>query len=201
MSLSGWPGAIFYDSGSVPVFATILYEVLYFFRFHQGTHALKDKFIFIGVIGGSEVPPQVAALAEEVGREISRRGAVLVCGGMAGVMEAACKGASDEGGLTIGILPGESRTMANPYVKIPIVTGIGYARNVAVVRTSQAVIAIDGSYGTLTEIGYALQAGIPVIGLETWAISIDGKTDDNIIVVKSAKEAVDRAMALVDNRM
>ncbi len=162
---------------------------------------MKDQLIFIGVIGGSEVSPQVVALAEEVGCEIARRGAVLVCGGMAGVMEAACKGASDEGGLTIGILPGESRTMANPYVKIPIVTGIGYARNVAVVRTSQAVIAIDGSYGTLTELGFALQAGIPVIGLETWAISIDGKIDDNIVIVRSAREAVERAMALAKNRI
>jgi uncharacterized protein (TIGR00725 family) len=150
--------------------------------------------LFIGVIGGSEVNPQTAAIAEEVGREIARKGAVLVCGGMGGVMEAACKGASSEGGLTIGILPGDSRNAANPYVKIPIVTGIGYARNVAVVKTSQAVIAIDGSYGTLTEIGYALQSGIPIIGLGTWALSIDGRTEKNIIIAKSAKSAVDKAM-------
>jgi uncharacterized protein (TIGR00725 family) len=161
---------------------------------------LKDKLIFIGVIGGSEINAPAAALAEEVGREIARRGAVLVCGGMAGVMEAACKGAVSEGGLTIGILPGDSRKSANPYVKIPIVTGIGYARNVAVARTSQAVIAIDGSYGTLTEIGYALQAGIPVIGLDTWALSIDGRVDKNIIIAKNAKEAVDKALALINDR-
>jgi uncharacterized protein (TIGR00725 family) len=161
---------------------------------------LKDKLIFIGVIGGSEVTPPVAKLAEEVGREIARRGAILVCGGMAGVMEAACKGAVSEGGLTIGILPGDSRNTANPYVKIPIVTGIGYARNVAVVRTCHAVIAIDGSYGTLTEIGYALQAGIPVIGLGTWALSIDGRVDNNIIPAKSARDAVDSALALINDR-
>jgi uncharacterized protein (TIGR00725 family) len=161
---------------------------------------LKDKLIFIGVIGGSEVSPEVAGLAEEVGREIARRGAVLVCGGLAGVMEAACKGASEAGGLTIGILPGDNRSTANRYVKIPIVTGTGYARNVAVVRTSQAVIAIDGSYGTLTEIGYALQAGIPVIGLGTWALSIDGQAENSIIQVTSAKEAVTRAMTLADSR-
>jgi uncharacterized protein (TIGR00725 family) len=161
---------------------------------------LKDKLIFIGVIGGSEVTPPVAKLAEEVGREIARRGAILVCGGMAGVMEAACKGAVSEGGLTIGILPGDSRNTANPYVKIPIVTGIGYARNVAVVRTCHAVIAIDGSYGTLTEIGYALQAGIPVIGLGTWALSIDGLVDNNIIPAKSARDAVDSALALINDR-
>jgi uncharacterized protein (TIGR00725 family) len=157
---------------------------------------LKDKLIFIGVIGGSEVNSQVAAIAEETGREIARMGAVLVCGGMGGVMEAACKGAVAEGGLTIGILPGDSRKTANDYVKIPIVTGIGYARNVAVVRTSQAIIAIDGSYGTLTEIGYALQAGIPVIGLDTWTPSIGGQPETNIITAKNAKEAVAKAMEL-----
>ena len=158
---------------------------------------MKDKLIFIGVIGGSEVPPQTALISEEVGREIARRGAALVCGGMGGVMEAACKGAVAEGGLTIGILPGDNRNTANPYVKIPIVTGIGYARNVAVVRTSQAVIAIDGSYGTLTEIGYALQAGLPVIGLDTWALSINGQADNNIIIADSARDAVEKAFDMV----
>jgi uncharacterized protein (TIGR00725 family) len=161
---------------------------------------VKDRPIFIGVIGGSEVSPQLAGLAEEVGREIARRGAALVCGGLGGVMEAACRGASEAGGLTIGILPGDSRETANPYVKIPIVTGIGYARNATVVKTSQAVIAIDGSYGTLTEIAYALQSGISVIGLGTWSISIDGKMDKNIIPAKNPEEAVDRAMKLIQDQ-
>lgn len=155
---------------------------------------MENQPVFIGVIGGSEVPPEIAQLAEEVGREIARRGAALVCGGLTGVMEAACKGASEEGGLTIGILPGENRRAANPYVKIPIVTGIGYARNVAVVKSSQAVIAIDGSYGTLTEIGHALQSGIRVIGLKTWSIAINGKSDKNILIAKTPKEAVDMAI-------
>jgi hypothetical protein len=161
---------------------------------------VKDKLIFIGVIGGSEVSSQVAGLAEEVGREIARQGAVLVCGGLGGVMEAACKGASREGGLTIGILPGDSRLTANPYVKIPIVTSIGYARNVAVVKSSQAIIAIDGSYGTLSEIGHALQSGIPVIGLKTWSLSIDGHTDDNIIPADNPKNAVNKAIELINNQ-
>ena len=161
---------------------------------------MKAKPVFIGVIGGSEVTPTVAKLAEEVGREIVRRGATLVCGGLGGVMEAACKGASEEGGLTIGILPGDSRRAANPYVQIPIVTGIGYARNVAVVKTSQAVIAIDGSYGTLAEIGHALQSGIPVIGLGTWEISMGGKTDESIIIAKNPKEAMDKAIALINDQ-
>jgi uncharacterized protein (TIGR00725 family) len=161
---------------------------------------MKNDLIFLGVIGGSDVSPQTAGLAEAVGREIARRGAALVCGGMGGVMEAACRGASDEGGLTIGILPGNSRGEANSYVRIPIVTGIGYARNVAVVRSAQVVIAIDGSYGTLTEIGYALQAGIPVIGLGTWSVSIDGKADINIIPADNPRDAVDKAMKLIDNQ-
>jgi uncharacterized protein (TIGR00725 family) len=160
---------------------------------------LKDNPVIIAVIGGGEVPPNIAAIAEEVGREIARHGAALVCGGLGGVMEAACRGAAGEGGLTIGILPGDNRQSANPYVKIPIVTGIGYARNVAVVKTALAVIAIDGSYGTLTEIGYALQSGIPVIGLGTWSIASNGVEDKNIIRAGNPKEAVEKAMELINN--
>jgi uncharacterized protein (TIGR00725 family) len=158
---------------------------------------MEEKLLFIGVIGGGEVSSQVDKTAETVGREIARQGAVLVCGGLGGVMEAACRGAYEEGGLTIGILPGESRRNANPYVKIPVVTGIGHARNVAVVKSSQAIIAIDGSYGTLTEIAYALQSGIPVIGLNTWSFSIDGRPNDSIIIANNPQEAVNRAMEMV----
>ena len=161
---------------------------------------INRKELFIGVIGGGEVTPEIAGLAEEVGREIARRGAVLVCGGLGGVMEAACRGAISEGGLTVGILPGENRRAANPYVKIPIVTGTGYARNVAVVKSSQAIIAIDGSYGTLSEIGHALQSGIPVIGLKTWSLKIDDREDTSIIPAENAKDAVDKAIALINNR-
>ncbi|MFA5309116.1 MAG: TIGR00725 family protein [Dehalococcoidales bacterium] len=158
---------------------------------------MSNDLILIAVIGGSEVPPPIATLAEEVGREIARRGAVLVCGGMGGVMEAACRGAAAEGGMTVGILPGDNRREANPYVKIPIVTGIGYARNAAVVKSARAVIAIDGSYGTLTEIGYALQSGRPVIGLGTWGLTINGKADENIIPAKNAADAVAKAFDLL----
>jgi uncharacterized protein (TIGR00725 family) len=161
---------------------------------------LKEKLVLIAVIGGNDVSKPLAALAEEVGREIARQGAVLVCGGLGGVMEAACRGAAAEGGLTVGILPGENRQAANPYVKIPIATGIGCARNAAVAKSAQAVIAIDGSYGTLTEIAYALQSGIPVIGLDTWSISSYGKEDANIIRAHSPKEAVEKALALIEER-
>jgi uncharacterized protein (TIGR00725 family) len=162
---------------------------------------MKETKIFIAVIGGSEVTPQVAELAEEVGHEIARHGAVLVCGGLGGVMEAACRGASSEGGLTIGILPGENRRSANPHVKIPIVTGTGYARNVAVVKSAQAVIAIDGSYGTLSEIGHALQSGIPVIGLNTWSLSINGQVDNSIIPAENPKTAVTKAIELIKDQL
>ncbi len=161
---------------------------------------MKDKNIFIAVIGGSDCSTEEANLAEEVGREVARNGAMLVCGGLGGVMEAACRGASREGGLTIGILPGDNRRTANPYVQIPIVTSIGYARNVAVVKSAQAVIAIDGSYGTLSEISHALQSGIPVIGLNTWSLSINGQPDNSIIPADSPKDAVKRAIELINNQ-
>ena len=151
---------------------------------------------FIAVIGGSQCSSQEAQMAEDVGRELARRGAILVCGGLTGVMEAACRGASSEGGVTIGILPGESRQAANPYVQIPIATGIGYARNAAVVKSAQAVIAVGGSFGTLSEIGHALQDKIPVIGLSTWSISKNGQVESLIIVAKSPAEAVDKALSL-----
>jgi uncharacterized protein (TIGR00725 family) len=155
---------------------------------------MVNKPRIIAVIGGGQCSKKEAKLAEEVGCELARRGAVLVCGGLGGVMEAACKGASSEGGTTIGILPGDDNKAANPYVQIPIVTGLGYARNVAVVKSAQAVIAIGGSYGTLSEIGHALQSGIPVIGLNTWSLSRNGREDKSIIPAQSPTEAVDKAL-------
>ena len=151
---------------------------------------------FIAVIGGSEPSREEARMAEEVGRELAKRGAIVVCGGLGGVMEAACRGAQSEGGLTIGILPGESRQAANSYVQFPIVTGMGYARNVAVVKSAQAVIAIGGSYGTLSEISHALQSSIPVIGLNTWALSKNGQQDNSIVRAENPADAVDKALSL-----
>lgn len=160
---------------------------------------MKTNPIFIGVIGGGEASAKAARTAEEVGQEIAQHGAVLICGGLGGVMEAACRGASGAGGLTIGILPGDNRRDANPYVQIPITTGMGYARNAILIKSCHAVIAIDGSYGTLTEIGYALQSGKPVIGLDTWSLSINDKQDKSIIQAKNAKDAVDKAMESIKN--
>ncbi|MBI4303302.1 MAG: TIGR00725 family protein [Chloroflexi bacterium] len=154
----------------------------------------EKKRKFIAVIGGSQPTPEEADLAEEVGRELARKGATVVCGGLNGVMEAACRGASAEGGLTVGILPGDNAKAANPYVQIPIVTGIGYARNITVVKSAQAVIAVGGSYGTLSEIAHALQAGIPVVGLNTWSISRNGQPDSSIVMARNAIDAVRKAL-------
>jgi len=154
----------------------------------------------IAVIGGGQCTKKEAGLAEEVGKELAKRGAILVCGGLGGVMEAACRGASAEGGTTIGILPGDDSHAANPHVQIPIATGMGYARNIAVVRSAGAVIAVGGSYGTLSEISYALQGGTPVIGLGTWTISRNGKEDNSIILAQSPAEAVDKALKLASKK-
>jgi len=158
---------------------------------------MMGKKRLIAVIGGSQASKQELKTAEDVGRELAKRGAAVVCGGLGGVMEAACRGAISEGGITIGILPGENRRDANQYVQIPIVTDMGYARNVAVVKSAQAVIAIDGSYGTLSEIGHAIQGGIPVIGIDTWSLVKGGKINSSIIPAESATDAVEKAFDLI----
>ena len=156
--------------------------------------------MIIGVIGDSSCSLQETKLAESIGELLAQRGATIVCGGLGGVMEAVCRGAKSKGGLTVGILPGRDSSMANPWIDIPVVTGIGEARNVAVVKSAQAVIAIGGGYGTLSEIAYALKSGIPVIGLNTWSLSRNGREDDSIIKVNSVTEAVDRAISLIKRR-
>ena len=124
----------------------------------------------IGVVGAAACPSETYQIAYETGRLIAGRGAVLVCGGLSGVMEGASKGAFERGGLTVGILPGSDPSSANPYIRVPIPTGLGHARNILVVQSSQLVIAIDGKMGTLSEIAIALKLGIPVIGYNTWDI-------------------------------
>jgi len=142
-------------------------------------------------------------LAEEVGRELAKRGVMLACGGLTGLMEAACRGAKSAGGTTIGILPGRSDKDANSYVDIPIVTSMGYSRNVIVVHTGRAVIAIGGAFGTLSEIGHALGDGIPVVGLQTWQFSRNGDgqpVDEAIIPASDPVDAVEKALAAAAER-
>lgn len=151
---------------------------------------------FVAVVGSAVCGPELAALAEAVGRGLAKSGAVLVCGGRGGVMEAACRGAKSAGGTTVGILPGESADETNPYVDIPIPTGLGEARNALVVRSAQVVIAIGGEYGTLSEIALALKIGRPVVGLETWELSRKGQRDGGILYVNTPAKAVELALAL-----
>jgi uncharacterized protein (TIGR00725 family) len=158
------------------------------------------KEIIIAVIGTRKPSPEEGQLAQEVGRELAKNGIALICGGLGGVMAEACRGACAEGGLTIGVIPGDDRKSANPHERIPIVTGIGYARNVIIIRSAQAVIAVGGGYGTLTEIGYALDAGIPVIGLKTWKISRNNQVDKSIIRADNAKQAVSKALKLIKRK-
>jgi uncharacterized protein (TIGR00725 family) len=122
----------------------------------------------IAVIGAGEAPPEVCAMAHEVGRGIAERGAVLICGGRTGVMEAAAAGARAAGGRTVGILPSYDRSSANPYIEFAIATGMGQARNAIVVASAAAVIALAGEGGTLSEIGLALKLGRPVVALNAW---------------------------------
>ncbi|MFA4844440.1 MAG: TIGR00725 family protein [Candidatus Margulisiibacteriota bacterium] len=158
---------------------------------------MNNKKIFISVVGESHASPEIAKLAEEVGAEIARAGAVLVCGGLKGVMESAAKGAKSAGGTTIGILPGSRREDANPYIDYPIITGIGYARNKLVIKTGHVVIAVGGFYGTLSEIAFALGYKIPVVGLNTWQfIHHNGQMDKEVRRANTAAEAVVLAMKL-----
>lgn len=152
--------------------------------------------LIIAVIGAAECNEQVAALAREVGQELARRAAVLICGGRGGVMEAACEGAKAEGGTTVGILPGDDRGEANPFVDLPIVTGLGEARNALVVRSADAVIALAGGYGTLSEIGLAFKMGKPVVGLDTWKLAQGGQPVEDIIEARTPRQAAAWAVAL-----
>jgi len=132
----------------------------------------------------------VAARAESVGRHIAEAGWTLVCGGLGGVMEAACRGGAQAGGTTVAVLPGNTADDANPHVSLAIPTGMGVARNVIIVRSARALIAVDGGPGTLSEIAYALQLGVPVVSLGSWEVSPE------IEQAGSPEEAVARAIEL-----
>jgi uncharacterized protein (TIGR00725 family) len=150
----------------------------------------------IGVIGSSVDEEELNRLAYEVGRHIANRGAVLLCGGLGGVMENACRGAKEAGGLTVGVIPGEDKEDANPCVDIPIVTGIGKARNMIVARTADAIIAVGGRYGTLSEIAYALHFGKKVFALKSWD---ELESEKDFVVVNSPEEAVELAFKYHEN--
>lgn len=128
--------------------------------------------MYVSVVGGGECSQEMYEMAVDVGRKIARMNAVLITGGLGGVMEGVCKGSKEEGGTTIGIIPGEEREEANAYLDYVIATGLGQARNALVVLNADVVIAIDGEYGTLSEIAMALKYGKRVYGLKTWDVGI-----------------------------
>ncbi len=157
---------------------------------------MSDRAPVVSVIGSASCSQGMADLAEAVGRGLAERGAVLVCGGRGGVMEAACRGAQGAGGLTIGILPGTDADEGNRFLSVALPTGLGQARNTLVALAGQAVIAIGGGEGTLSEIGLAIKAGRSVIGLETWqATAFDGRPFQ-ITRCETAEEAVAAALLL-----
>ncbi|HUY21653.1 MAG TPA: TIGR00725 family protein [Acidimicrobiales bacterium] len=151
---------------------------------------------YVAVVGGGSAPEEQLRQAEAVGRAVADAGAVLVCGGLGGVMEAACRGARAGGGLTVGILPGRDRASANPYVDVAVPTGLGEARNALVVAAADTVVAVAGEFGTLSEIALALVAGTPVVGLGTWELARAGQPVDVIARADDPAGAVALALHL-----
>lgn len=153
--------------------------------------------VYISVIGVGAEREDLNQLAYEVGRLIASRGAILVCGGMAGIMDAAAHGAKDAGGTAVGILPGPGRAGSSKHIDIAIPTGMGEARNALVARAGDAVIAVGAGYGTLSEIGLALKMGKPVIGLKTWSLYREGEEDKGIVHASTAQKAVETAFEMI----
>jgi uncharacterized protein (TIGR00725 family) len=151
---------------------------------------------WIAVVGPGSAAPEEVARAEEAGAAIAESGAGLVCGGLGGVMEAACRGARSRGGLTVGLLPGLDRSAANGWVIVAIPTGLGEARNALVVRAADAVVAIGGGWGTLSEIALALKGGVPVVGLATWEPALARAPVEGVVRVGEPREAVAEALRL-----
>ena len=152
--------------------------------------------VYVAVIGPDPAPPDVAAACEEVGRLLARAGAIVVTGGLGGSMEAASRGAAEEGGVTLGILPGRTRKDANPYLTVSVPTGMGEGRNVLNVRAADVVIAVAGEFGTLSEIAFALKTGVPVVGLDTWELSKAGQRVEAFLRVETPEDAVREALRL-----
>jgi uncharacterized protein (TIGR00725 family) len=159
------------------------------------------KLVYVAVCGPDPATPEVSAQAEEVGRLLAKAGAVLVCGGLGGTMETTTRGVHAEGGTSIGILPGSSRSAANPYLTFSIPTGMGEMRNALIIRSADVVIAVAGEFGTLSEVAFALKTGVPVVGLNTWELSKPGRmVADPIVRVSTPQEAVEQALRLARSR-
>jgi uncharacterized protein (TIGR00725 family) len=145
--------------------------------------------LYIGVAGASRPAPGLLEQAEVLGRRLAEAGAVVVCGGGPGVMEAVCRGARSAGGTTVGLLPGLDRREGNPYLSVAVPTGMGQGRNLLLIRSSDAVVAVGGGFGTLSEIALALRTGVPVVGLATWSLHLDAVPVDAFPVADDAETA------------
>ena len=152
----------------------------------------------VAVCGESDPQTSLAELAFELGRGIAQRHAVLLCGGLTGVMEHAARGARAAGGLTIGVLPGEDPDEANPYIDVAIASGLGHARNAVLARTADGVVAVGGGLGTLSEIALALRNGRPTIGMQTWRFDRNRRTEPELPTADSADEALEWLFARMD---
>jgi uncharacterized protein (TIGR00725 family) len=152
---------------------------------------LSPRRRLVAVCGESDPQTSLAGLAFELGRGIAQRDAVLICGGLTGVMEHAARGAQAAGGLTIGLLPSEDPDDANAYIDIAIATGLGHGRNAILARTADGVVALGGGLGTLSEIALALRNGRPTIGIKTWRFDRDGRTEPELPVAANVTEALD----------
>ena len=151
---------------------------------------------YVGVCGPDPAPADLVEQAESVGRLLARRGAVVVCGGLGGVMGAAARGASAEGGVSIGLLPDATRERASPHLTVSVTTGMGEMRNALVVRASDVIIAVGGEFGTLSEVAFALKIGVPVVGLRTWELVRDGRPVHAFPRFQTSEDAVEQALAL-----
>jgi len=156
---------------------------------------------YVAVVGPSDPDPECYALAMEVGRLLAEHGVTVVCGGLGGVMEAASLGASGAGGQVLGILPGRDRGDANPFLTLAVATGLGEIRNGLVVRASDAVVSVGGSWGTLSEVALAQRLGLPVVSLQGWSVvNQDGGSVVGPITASSAAEAVEVALGGAEQR-
>lgn len=152
----------------------------------------RDRKMQIGVIGGREVPEDLLEEARSAGRTVAQKGGILLCGGLGGVMEAACRGAREAGGLTVGILPGGRGSDANAYLDLVIPTGMGVARNAVLVQACHGIVAVGGSYGTLSEIAFAMQLNVPLVAVRSW------DPDGSIQTAESGREAVERLYRILE---
>jgi uncharacterized protein (TIGR00725 family) len=150
--------------------------------------------IYLAVVGAGSASPEICEVAEAVGKEAALRGWIVLTGGLGGVMEAAAKGARDAGGMTLGILPGGDRNQANPYIHVAVATDMHHGRNAIIAHTADALIAVDGEYGTLSEVAFGLKLGKPVVGLMTqWKVS-------GLLTARNPKEAVDLVAELIESK-